>query len=1240
MKILSIRGAGLASLAEPFEVNLSQGPLAGVGLFAITGPTGAGKSTLLDALCLALFDRTPRLASQSSVKMMDVAGGEEISNNDPRGILSRGRASGYAEVDFVGQDHLTYRARWSVSRARGRDNGRLQPSDLSLQRLPGGEALGDGKTRVKEEIKKALGLSFEQFTRSVLLAQGEFAAFLKAKDTERSELLEKLTGTEIYTSISLAVYEKAKLEKQEWERLNAALNQIQVMNTEQRQHQEEELRQLQDRGEELEAEEGRLKELLSRLELGQKLQQKRDSAVQQMEQATEALERMGPRQEELALGLMVITHMGPILKRRSESGTQQREHLGKLQSLERRLQDHRTNLDLAEKRSQELIKDEEALGRQHQESLAPLQAARQLDEELTAARTQMDTAQREHDNSLSRLKAEETNLLHLDRRQKELEKQAEILLERIHSRESLLPFSPDRGLWQQRIRQYQYSLHQQKEAETRLAQLEAQLKTLGQQVAEGKERSQHLQAEIQQRGQELEQLNLTRQGLSSRLDPQSWTYHDVRARHLTELARHDMRSLRQKQEQHTKDLGLLHDRLSQLVLELEQHQQDLEQGPIRLKESRAVRQLMQDELGLGGKRVDLVEGEPCPLCGSPSHPWADRPVPGEAVIRALDERITLQEEELEHLRNTLRMKETEHTRLVTQQGHLVGESVRLSRQVEEALIPWQSADMVHLPELAGFAPDDVEIPHHLEKLRQETRSWQETWRQQEQESRDLEKQISELTQNRERLRLGWQTHAQALQTREQQHAATVATHQLQQHRTQQLSEEVARHFAELRPLVEVLPAIQSKLVRENQAETYLEQEMGHLLHDQEQQTQNHKEQGDLALRRESLIQNLNGLRSGHQQREHDRDQIQHRLEELGEARAQLFEGRSVVEVEANQRRAEEKIRHLIQSAQQEKTQATTQFYTAQEALAQGRLRAAEIQAEWDKVSEQVEQGWSQVGVEAERASPWFDRDPEWWAEEKKQVEEVENRHKEASVQLKVHQQQLTEFEAGWGEHPPPERQEVADHLEATLSLGKELSERLTRGKVALTRDNDALELRKGQQPLLDAQTQKVELVSKLAEVIGSADGKKFRVFAQSLTLDVVLSYANYHLRELFRRYSLQRIQAHDLDLEVIDQDMGGEVRSIHSLSGGETFLVSLALALGLASVTSQQVAVESLFIDEGFGTLDPLTLEMALATLDTLQSRGRQIGLISHVSGMVERIGARVEVHPLGVGRSRVVVCG
>jgi exonuclease SbcC len=174
---------------------------------------------------------------------------------------------------------------------------------------------------------------------------------------------------------------------------------------------------------------------------------------------------------------------------------------------------------------------------------------------------------------------------------------------------------------------------------------------------------------------------------------------------------------------------------------------------------------------------------------------------------------------------------------------------------------------------------------------------------------------------------------------------------------------------------------------------------------------------------------------------------------------------------------------------------------------------------------------------------------------------------------------------------------------------------------------------------IEAKALVVENWAKLNDIIGSADGKKFRQIAQEYTLDVLLSYANIHLEMLSKRYLLQRIPD-TLGLQVLDQDMGNEIRTVFSLSGGESFLVSLALALGLASLSSSRMQVESLFIDEGFGSLDPTTLNVAMDALERLHNQGKKVGVISHVQEMTERIPVRINVSKQNSGRSKVEVMG
>jgi len=249
VKILAIRGKNLASLAGEFEIYFNREPLASANLFAICGPTGSGKSTLLDALCLALYalclalyDETPRLtAAAKSISHLPDVGDKTITSHDPRNLLRRGSGDSYAEVDFVGNDGVEYRARWSVQRAHRKADRPLQDTKMELKTLADEQSIGGKKTEVLEAIRKRLGLQFDQFTRAVLLAQNEFAAFLKADNDDRGILLQTLTGLDIYEKVSIRAHQRAKAERQALDNLSAQLKGHQTLTAEERAELEQKL---------------------------------------------------------------------------------------------------------------------------------------------------------------------------------------------------------------------------------------------------------------------------------------------------------------------------------------------------------------------------------------------------------------------------------------------------------------------------------------------------------------------------------------------------------------------------------------------------------------------------------------------------------------------------------------------------------------------------------------------------------------------------------------------------------------------------------------------------------------------------------------------------------------------------------------------------------------------------------------------------------------------------------------
>jgi len=211
----------------------------------------------------------------------------------------------------------------------------------------------------------------------------------------------------------------------------------------------------------------------------------------------------------------------------------------------------------------------------------------------------------------------------------------------------------------------------------------------------------------------------------------------------------------------------------------------------------------------------------------------------------------------------------------------------------------------------------------------------------------------------------------------------------------------------------------------------------------------------------------------------------------------------------------------------------------------------------------------------------------------------------------------------------PQFQEDEDSLKA-------LRDTIAGLKHKLGENTAAGERIKEKQTSIEAQKKECCRWEKLHSLIGSADGKKYRNFAQGLTFALMVSHANRQLEKMTDRYLLIRDDAQPLELNVVDNYQAGEIRSTRNLSGGESFIVSLALALGLSRMASRKVRVDCLFLDEGFGTLDEEALETALETLSRLQQDGKLIGIISHVSAVQERISTQITITPVSGGRSTV----
>ncbi|WP_042695281.1 SbcC/MukB-like Walker B domain-containing protein, partial [Azospirillum sp. B506] len=355
------------------------------------------------------------------------------------------------------------------------------------------------------------------------------------------------------------------------------------------------------------------------------------------------------------------------------------------------------------------------------------------------------------------------------------------------------------------------------------------------------------------------------------------------------------------------------------------------------------------------------------------------------------------------------------------------------------------------------------------------------------------------------------------------------------------------------------------------------------------------------------------------------------------ARGGLLGGRAVSEVRKELAEERHEAEALVEKAS----------FTRQDAIA--RLSAAEQERETrgeaakrcaetaGAIGERLERAVADRGVELEEVRRLLAAPENELEAEELALAVLERARSDAALVVAERRRQRADHHAA--DRPALSIEEAAATAASIRTVLERDRDRLGSARGRLEADDANRRRLAGLTATIEAQQARCALWGKMAQLIGSATGQKMRNFAQSLSLDLLLTHANRHLEDLARRYRLERVDGADLEIQVVDREMGDERRGVHSLSGGELFLVSLALALGLSAMAAgTSGGIGTLFIDEGFGTLDPDSLDVALSCLEALQAGGRQVGVISHVPAMVERIGTQIRVMPLGGGRSRVTV--
>ena len=1072
MRILQIRFKNLNSLAGEWLIDLSHPTYTSDGIFTITGPTGAGKTTILDAICLALYGRTPRL---------------EVSQKE-NGIMSRQTGECFAEVTFETRTGR-YRCQWNHRRAYQKSDGNLQQARHEIANADTGAIIESGIQRTGSAIEHITGMNFDRFTRSMLLAQGRFDTFLKANANDRAPILEQITGTGIYSDISIRVHELSRNESEKLKLLTAELGAITLLEPEQENALQEKLANHQTEETALAGQITETAQAIQWLTGIENLKKEIGELAEQENTLQAQIETFRPERDKLERATRAARLDGQyaallaIRKQQTDDRQTLETEKTALPGLQTALTQQTQALDAASQ-----------LTRQRKETrqqMQPLwQQVRALDQTLDSLQKQLADIDTQNQQEKA----------HADIDRKTLSEQTQHL-----ARYNQTLATIDRYLGE----------HAQDEAlATSLPAIE--------------EQSRHLHTMAQDTAQKAAAEKEALQALTQAE---------------TTLAECRKETGKIRQEQTRTDQSL------------EQGKNALEKilAGRTLREYRLEKDLLNEKLrniqlvaSLAEHRARLQDGKACPLCGALHHPYTQDtiPAPDETTekIASIDRLIAQaeaqenanaqQQETVNRTRNALNEAEKKELSASSRQQ---AAQQRLDERTQELATAREEQETYRntlserLQTLGTDAAPETDIPARIDTLRKRLAAWH--------------------------------THIERKTTVEKQRADT---------------------DSEIKRLSAIIETRRETLQNLTQKRQTL----------QEEWTAKHDTRNTLF---------------GERKPDDDEKSL----------------NRQIDEAEA----AEQQARNWHDTARQRWQAANTRIQTMENAIRQ-RTPALEKQ-ENDFANASRSQGFpEETAFLAARLSD----------EERTALTETARRHDEQRTALtarkKDREERLTAETAK--AVTPLSLTELQQQSCQQNEAMKTLRDTMADIRHTLQNNAEAKERFREKQTVIEAQKQECARWENLHALIGSSDGKKYRNFAQGLTFELMITHANRQLQKMTDRYLLIRNRTQPLELDVIDNYQAGEIRSTRNLSGGESFIVSLSLALGLSGMASRNVRVDSLFLDEGFGTLDEAALETALDTLAGLQQNGKLIGIISHVSALKDRIRTQIRVIPGKNGKSRI----
>ena len=1203
MQILKLSFENINSLKGAWTIDF-QAPDFRSGIFAIVGPTGSGKTTILDAICLALYGHTPRIGSITQ-------NANEVMNRDCDSCRS--------SLEFQTLSGR-YRATWSQKKQKNFDKtGKYGQVVSTMEKFEDGcwIPITDGSkvTSKKQEVQKIIGLSFDQFKRSVMLSQGDFAAFLKSKPNERAQTLEQITGTQIYSLLSTKVYDLAEEQKKLFEDKQREVELSPVLDDAVVLTKQEQLKGITEEAKVLETQ-------ISKIEKESRWISETAELRNQFLRVKAELERLKENRNEFFRKENVVRlaehaqNILPIFNTLIDKQSLREDSIKEKSAAENELVNATKSLkekDFNFKAAEEALNNENL---QKPKKLALFSQIEFLDAEISPLIKSSRLAQEEKiklENETSDCKdhlnkaKEDIRKLEEDREKRDLERKEDI-----------------KGAF----------LYQRKD-ELRDCKITAE--TLSAALADAEGKADKASETVKSQEKEAEALRIRKEKIASVIEADKVLLKEAEKRLSEILDGKTLDELTQEQLSFSEQIPLLEAVKSALKAVCDQKEEIVRQEDVMQRDSaeldnwsskkegyeKEIQSLTsrQEELEalvqideLTKVRAELKEGEPCPVCGSLEHPFAANLPPEVATakerlavvkeestdlqknqkeadrkIDVLKDRILVSEKRLKELRKNLDLAEEELTLKCGRAG-LTREGV--TEEAAAVLITKKESLLIDIKKRIAKARDaeskaaaaKEKIAGTTEELHRAEMVFSNAQTKFESAKSSLAQAQTGREKARTELEQFWRKTAK-------EYGSVITDGELFAHNPELFKRWIAK-AAKYEELLESCREIENSLAIKKGT-------LPGLVESVERLEKSSREKSDQAAELQTELKTKQLQRDklfGTKLVEIERKAYERLLSQLAEAKDQAYENLS-------------KARSVQAAAEQ-------RLKTAEQRSAEAEKNLLSAKTEWTdalkKEKFESEEDWRRARLDSEAINALHKEITDY----KAQSLSAADRFSEADKKLaEKESQKLTDKSL---EVLEAEKREASAEKEKLLEQKGELQKELKT-------DEEARIKRAGIEDELKKLKHQVAVWDRLNTLVGSSSGDKYRRYVQSLVLLTLLKNANVELTKLHSRYRLAK-GGGDMEIKVIDSDLADQERPTDNLSGGETFIVSLALALGLAQMASNNVRIDSLFLDEGFGTLDDDSLEKALNALSSLNAQGKTVGLISHVDQIKERIPSKIVV--------------